>query len=68
VNLDERKIDLILDNKWLKATTGKKVKVVKKRETRKTADAKGSRGTPKSAPPPKKRGSKKPNKNKGKRR
>ena len=68
VNLDERKIDLILDNKWLKATTGKKVKVVKKREPRKTADAKGSRGTPKSAPPPKKRGSKKPNKNKGKRR
>ncbi len=68
VNLDERKIDLILDNKWLKATTGKKVKVVKKRETRKPADAKGSRGTPKSAPPPKKRGSKKPNKNKGKRR
>lgn len=68
VNLDERKIDLILDNKWLKATTGKKVKVMKKREPRKTADAKGSRGTPKSAPPPKKRGSKKPNKNKGKRR
>ncbi len=68
VNLDERKIDLILDNKWLKATTGKKVKVTNKRTPRKTTDAKGSRGAPKSAPPPKKRGSKKPNKNKGKRR
>lgn len=68
VNLDERKIDLILDNKWLKATTGKNVKVSNKRSPRKTTDAKGSRGTPKTAPPPKKRGSKKPNKNKGKRR
>ena len=31
VNLDERKIDLVLDNKWLRSTGGKKVKVVNKR-------------------------------------
>ena len=31
MNLDERKIDLVLDNKWLRSQGGKKVKVVNKR-------------------------------------
>lgn len=45
VNLDERKIDLVLDNKWLRSAQGKKVKVVHKRSDEENSSRRERRGS-----------------------
>ncbi|NVK55562.1 MAG: ribonuclease R [Alteromonadaceae bacterium] len=75
VNLDERKIDLVLDNKWLQAQGGKKAKGGGRRSRSETSSkdkAPAKRGTKrkgeatgKSRPAAKKRGSSKDKQSKG---